>query len=358
MPGTDAGLAVAFPARARSEAPAGSFIVGPLYDSVFFIFTPLLALALGGALSLTPLSRAVCELNGETESCVSLFSGVFTAAHLVIVFFRSHGDRTIFRQHPKRFILAPLALFGAMMVSTWMLVFVFVLAVWWDVYHSSLQTFGLGRLYDRRAGNDADAGRGLDRWMNLLIYVGPIVGGVSLSAHVVHFYKFEGVGSAFFSAVPEFTETHAGLFNRAMILLGAAGLAAYAWGYARLIRAGYRVSWQKAALLSSTAACSLFAWGFNSFGQAFFIMNFFHSLQYFALIWWSENKNIAAVLGLKGSARAAALPLFVLLAFAYGVWAETFGQTTHAAMSLLLTVSILHFWYDGFIWSVRKGQLS
>ena len=334
------------------------FIVGPAFDSVFFIFAPLTALFLGAALSWTPLARNRFLLDGLNESYVSLFSGIFTAAHLVIVFFRSHADPAIFRLHRKRFLLAPLVLFGAMMLSSWVLVFVFVLAVWWDVYHSSLQTFGLGRLYDLRAGNGVEDGRGLDRWMNLLLYIGPIFGGAALADHVVHFDKFKDVGSPVFSVVPVFAADHAGLLNRAMIAVGAAGIAGYLWGYARLARAGYRVSWQKTALLACTGACSLFAWGFNSFGQAFFIMNFFHSLQYFALVWRSEEGNIAGVFGLRGpSTRAFVLPLFLLTAFGYGVWAEFYGQSNHAAMSLILTVSILHFWYDGFIWSVRKGQI-
>jgi hypothetical protein len=35
-----------------------------------------------------------------------------------------------------------------------------VLVVWWDVVHSSLQTFGLGRIYDARRGNPPALGGG------------------------------------------------------------------------------------------------------------------------------------------------------------------------------------------------------
>jgi hypothetical protein len=40
-----------------------------------------------------------------------LFIGVFIHAHLVIVFFRSHANPKIFKQHRFRFILVPLLLF-------------------------------------------------------------------------------------------------------------------------------------------------------------------------------------------------------------------------------------------------------
>jgi hypothetical protein len=41
----------------------------------------------------------------------------------------------------------------------------------------------------------------------------------------------------------------------------------------------------KGLLLFLTGVCSIYAWGFNPFGLAFFIMNVFHAWQYFALIW-------------------------------------------------------------------------
>jgi len=80
-----------------------------------------------------------------------------------------------------------LLLFLGCWLSSPILVCTSVLATWWDVYHSSLQTFGLGRIYDMRAGNDALAGRRLDYYFNLLLYAGPILGGSALMAHLVDF---------------------------------------------------------------------------------------------------------------------------------------------------------------------------
>jgi hypothetical protein len=55
-----------------------------------------------------------------------------------------------------------------------------VLATFWDVYHSALQTFGFARIYDRKAGNDPMVGRRLDWHLNQLLYAGrraPSTGG-------------------------------------------------------------------------------------------------------------------------------------------------------------------------------------
>ncbi len=97
------------------------------------------------------------------------------------VFFRSHLNPTIFKRHPFRFIAAPLLLYGAMMLSVEVMIIATVLVVFWDVYHSGLQTFGLARIYDRNCGNDPAVGRRLDYWLNHLLYAGPILGGASCS---------------------------------------------------------------------------------------------------------------------------------------------------------------------------------
>ena len=51
------------------------------------------------------------------------------------------------------------------------------------------------------------------------------------------------------------------------------------------------------------------------------------------------------------------LGLFVLPALAYGVWVESIDTDLTWLWTATLTVSIMHFWYDGFIWSVRKRQV-
>src|SRR5262249_53678429 len=126
---------------------------------------------------------------------VALASAVFTHAHLAIVFFRTHLNRDVFRRYPHRFATVPVALFFASVVFDWVFVAASVLTVWWAVYHSSLQTFGLGRIYDRRAGNDPEAGRTADYWFNLVIYAGPVLAGVNLARHLRCFDKFDAVGA-------------------------------------------------------------------------------------------------------------------------------------------------------------------
>ena len=51
------------------------------------------------------------------------------------------------------------------------------------------------------------------------------------------------------------------------------------------------------------------------------------------------------------------LMLFLGLAFGYGLWVEALAPSATTVFRLALVVAIMHFWYDGFIWSVRKNQI-
>jgi hypothetical protein len=331
------------------------FIVGPRADWLFFIGSPVLALLLGIAISGTPMATEEVQLLGHRNTATDMFLGTFIFAHLFIVFFRSHGNAGIRALYPGRFWVVPMLLVGSMLASTWVYVCCSVLATWWDVYHSGQQTFGLGRIYDRKAGNDPHLGRNLDIGLNQLLYAGPILAGACLWDHLEDFSIFERVGSDFMTAVPWYVLSWSGMLTRAVLAAGALYLVWYLYSYWRLWQQGYRVSWQKVALLVSTGTVSIWTWGFNSFGEAFFIMNFFHALQYFALVWKMESKTIT---GLFRVARPLALGAFVAVAFAFGAWAELVPSSNRLAVSVITAVALLHFWYDGFIWSVRKGQVT
>jgi len=358
-------------AYAKSEAVArpsagSTFIVAPFYDFIFFILSPLLALGLGILIAETRLfSQQVTVPIFDARGTVSgIFIGTFIMAHLFIVFFRSNGNQKIFQLYPVRFTGVPVALFLLMCGSRWLSVAMYVLAIWWDVYHSSLQTFGLGRIYDVRQGNSAQVGRRLDYLLNLLLYAGPILSGATLMMHTEEFREFERVGSTLFAHLGDAIDARQAILRAAILGLGIPFLFYYVLAYWRYGRQGYRVSLQKVVLLLSTAACSIYTWGFNSFGEAFFIMNFFHAFQYFGLVWWSERKSMTSLFRLSGVRGGGALTLilFLLIAFGYGLWAhatdaEKFGGNIDIAFNVVTVVSLMHFWYDGFIWSVRKSQV-
>ncbi len=322
-------------------------------DWIHLVLAPVWALGLGLLLGLTPLVRWKLAAFGLAGSPVDAFLGSFIMAHLVIVFFRSHANAEIRALHPVRFWIVPPALLLLLVVSAPARTAAAALAIWWDVYHSSLQTFGLGRIFDRKAGNDPEAGRTLDWLLNLLLYVGPILGGSMLLFHASPLYSLEG--GAWVSALL-FFQPKIRLF---MIIAGLLFLVLYFEIYAALVEKGYRPPREKVALQLGTAAVSVWAWGFNPLGMALFIMNFFHAWQYFALVWRYERENIGTVLRVpKGPrGRTFAFGGLVGIGFLYGGVFGVLGELSSKALAVTLVVSLMHFWYDGFIWSVRKNQV-
>jgi hypothetical protein len=162
----------------------GPYIAGRAYDAVMFIGAPLLALGIGALISGTPLADQEITLWGHEETATQIFIGAFIMAHLVLVGARSHLNAAIFARHRWRFVAAPLAVMGLLCASEWALAIAMVVVVWWDVVHSSMQTFGLGRIYDARRGNPPALGRRLDIGLNLVLYMGPLLGGVTLVEHL------------------------------------------------------------------------------------------------------------------------------------------------------------------------------
>ena len=249
-------------------------------------------------------------LAGETDTLVGFFIGTVIHAHLVAVVFRSHGNPAIRRLYPIRFFVVPVVLCLAIVVSPWIAVAASVVATFWDVWHSGAQTFGFARIYDRNHGTPPALGRRLDFWLNQLIYAGPILAGATLMDHVDSFDSFEDVGDALFASVPAHVEGASRYLTWGVLALGAAFVAAYVVAYLRLARRGYRPPWLKVWLVGSTGFVSIYTWGFNSWGEAFLIMNLFHGVQYLALVWAMEGQRIAARfrLGAPAARRAGDLP--------------------------------------------------
>lgn len=345
------------PARRLRSA----YIVKPWYDWAFFLLPPVLAVVLGYVVSGSRAANEPFLWSDQSMTPSGVMLGIFIHAHLVIVFFRSHGNRNVLVEHPYRFSLIPACVLVGMMISPWVSVICSVLATFWDVYHSGAQTFGFGRIYDAKVGNDPHQGRRLDFAINQLLYAGPILAGATMMDHFEDFNEFNSVKSAFFTHVPVFMQGNHALIAKLVVAIGVGLVAFYIFANWRLVRQGRNVSWQKVFLLSSTGLVSVFTWGYNTWGEAFLIMNVFHGLQYFGIVWASENRNIQRLFRLERlrGGRFLTWALFVSIALGYGTCVEAFGDgRSELWWSATIVVSLMHFWYDGFIWSVRKAKPS
>ena len=335
------------------------YIVGPVYDWAFFLLPPLLALGLGVAISGTAFSGEPLGLWGYEKTRAGLLAGTLIHAHLVAVFFRSHGNPALFRRFPLRFLLVPVLAWAVIRGSHAVAAAATVLATFWDVWHSGLQTFGFARIYDRNGGNPPQLARRLDFWLNHLLYAGPILAGATMLDHFRSFEALGDVGLTFFTAVPAFMSATHRAWTLGVVTTGGAFLAFYLLVQWHLYRRGHRPSFQKVFLLVTTGACSIYCWGFDSWGEAFFIMNLLHAVQYLALVWATERERIRERLRLgrwRASAPMAAA-VFLGSVLAYGMGAELLNPDLESLWALTLVVSLMHFWYDGFIWSVGRAEV-
>ncbi len=348
--------------RREEEAPVRSspYIVSRAYDWFFFILPPLFALALGIAIAGRFSTQITVDAYGkEHQPIMSYLIGIIIHAHLVAVLVRSHNNRAIFNLYPIRFTVVPVVLWFMIAVNVWIAVAATVVATFWDVWHSGAQTFGLARIYDRNSGTAPETGRRLDLWLNQFLYLGPILAGVSLIPHLACMEEFASAGSPFLASVPVRVAGNQRYLTWAIIAAGTAFLVFYLYSYWRLWRNGYRPPFVKVFLLVSTGFCSIYTWGFNTWGEAFFIMNLFHAWQYLALVWWMEHKRIMERLRVASlwGGKAIAAVVFFGAVFAYGYGAVIVPITLKALWAITIVVSLMHFWYDGFVWSVRKGQV-
>lgn len=341
---------------AASGAPRGGYLVSRAYDWAFFLAPPLLALLVGIALSGTWLATERWTIATEEDTASGFCIGTIIHAHLVAVVFRSHGNPAIRRRYPLRFFAVPLALYAAIVASPWIAAATVVIATFWDVWHSGAQTFGFARIYERNHGTPPEVGRRLDFWLHQLMYAGPILAGASLMAHFDSFDSFEKVGDAFLASVPARVEGHARLLTYGVLAAGGAFLVIYVAFYLRLARRGYRPPWLKIWLCGTTALVSIYSWAFDTWGQAFLIMNLFHGVQYLAIVWAMEGERIAARLRLPGRPRLA-LAVYLGGVLLYGFGVQVLDARVTVLWAITMVVSLMHFWYDAFVWSVRRAQV-
>jgi len=342
----------------------GGFIAGPWFDVVAFILAPLFALVLGQAVALSGWDRVTLSVGALELGVTSTMLRTLIHAHQVAVLVRTHGNPAIFRQFRARFVLVPAVMMAAMLGSDRVLATVLVVSVFWDIYHSGMQTFGLCRIYDALRGNPASVGRAWDLGLNHVIYVVPMMVGPLVPVQMDIFGTFATLGDTWFLNMPvKATQAVASL--RPVLLWGSGlFLVGYAAAWRRLVQRGYEISTQKLLLLGTTAVACVAASGFDVLGQGLLVVNTFHAVQYLALLWHVEGGRVTGRLGLAQvrSGRMIALLVLTLLLVMYGVFVGALpglsGNQTLARVLLVLSslMTILHFWYDGFVWSVRKKE--
>jgi len=333
-------------------------ILGPRRDALLIWGMPLVAfllvqLWLRGWDSLAPQ-----ELSRPMVVGMFVATAVLTWAHLIAVVPRAYLNPEVFAAYKLRLTVVPVVLITGLLFSHTALVFASVLAVFWDVHHSAMQNFGFSRIYDMKAGNPPAMLRTTDLRLNWMLYVGPLAAGAALAVHTKYLLQFDGTIFHTLTSVPGvLASDHEGI-RLGAIALYAAVIGWTLFDYARAMRAGYRLPAHKLATIVVTGTVSILAWGFSPPLVALAAINLYHAVQYFALVWVKEGGRMTARMSRNGKARGRTAAFFFLGCLVFGIGYALAGQgRVHWFLAPFVACSLLHFWFDSFIWSVRKAHV-
>jgi Tfp pilus assembly protein PilF len=337
------------PATPVSATKPKLWILDSWRDLVLYVGTPLLLLPI----------FALAQTRWRPQD-IYLFVAAFGAmGHHLPGMIRAYGDRALFERFKWRFILAPLFLLTVCVAFFWWdLKGILLVVFFWGVWHGLMQTYGFCRIYDAKTGTFDSLTRRLDFAM-CLIWFGTAV---ALSP-----YRLSDTLETYYMCGGPFIPPSVIQHGQQVILFAAIAVSAlFLLHFGRLWIIGKRPNPVKLALLVTSIA---FWWYCNNLvanilvGIALFEV--FHDVQYLSLVWiYNRNRvekdsNIGGFMRFVFRRSGSLIGLYVGLVFAYGSLsyfnAQLGIETVKRILTGVVTAStLLHFYYDGFIWKVRE----
>jgi len=345
-----------------------TYIVSAWYDNMFFIFMPLFAFFL--ALTVPYWAYEKSNFLGIIEIPNFMIAFVLLEMTGAIGFLRAYLNPLIFKRFWFRLTVIPILFFCSLYISVWIVIFAIALEVFWDIYHSTMQTFGISKFYDLKHGNDTRIGRRQDVMLNYVIYAAPIFWSFGLVEHAETFNFFEVTSTSELMQIPDLLDEYAIYISAIVITISLFVIHNYFVTFRKLVKNGeYKMCSSKMIMLATTAFCCITIWGMGDFLMAYLAINIFHSAQYFALVWHTEKKNLSKVLHVEKFKYWKPI-VFVFFCAAGFIIGTTFSSAelvfqdakdlsilegeTGVIIKLWIVIGVLHYWHDGFIWSHEK----
>jgi len=337
------------PAAPGSASGRKLWILDSWRDLILYVGTPLL---------LVP-AFALAQARWSPQD-IYLFVAAFGAmGHHLPGMIRAYGDRALFERFKWRFIFAPLFLLAVCTAFFWWdLKGILLVVFFWGVWHGLMQTYGFCRIYDAKTGTFDALTRRLDFAMCVIWFATA----VALSP-----YRLSDTLDTYYMCGGPFIPPSVVQLGQGLILLLAVAVSVlFVAHFCRLWIIGKRPNPVKVALLITSIA---FWWYCNNLvanilvGIALFEV--FHDVQYLSLVWiYNRNRvekdsNIGGFMRFVFRRSGSLIGLYVGLVLAYGSLAFINGHlgidTVKRILTGVVTAStLLHFYYDGFIWKVRE----
>ncbi|MEE9603396.1 MAG: tetratricopeptide repeat protein, partial [Thermoguttaceae bacterium] len=349
------------------------WIISAWWDLAYVVVTPV---------AIVPVVLILAR-HWLTAEQVSLAVISFASlGHHLPGFMRAYGDRELFHRFRWRFLLSPLLVFALALLFTpppplasalhlpWKhLHGLELILLFWGTWHGLMQIYGFMRIYDVRLGvNDRRSGQ-LDHALCLIVFV---AGVVFSDARVFSIAK-----GMWQSGLPLFGPEWL-YWTRVAVGVAAVGiLSAYAMNLRARWRKGQPVSLLKLLLVGTTGWFYWFTGRLSTnvlIGLAMF--EIYHAVQYYAIVWIYNRRLLRragdrfGLLGFLFRDRWSMLGFYLAAIAAYGsirffadssnglLFLVGSAESHQWLMALFVSSSLLHFYFDGFIWKVseRKTQ--
>ena len=266
-------------------------MVSPIVDALLLWGAPIAVLTCL-ILWLKGTEVAFGAASEDVAVYVFFFATMITYGHLVAVFPRAYLNPDVFNANRNRLTVIPVVLIAALIISPTVFIIAGIVAFFWDVHHSAMQTFGIARIYEFKAGNGPHWLRRTDLLLNWLLYVGPIFVGASFLLHANQLGNFAETPLTFLATAPGYLEAGHDPLRYIAFAIWGIGIAWAAVNYGKAMKQGYTPPAHKIGLIVSTGAVTFLAWGYLPPLIAFATINIHHALQYYVIVWVQEGKRM------------------------------------------------------------------
>jgi tetratricopeptide (TPR) repeat protein len=355
----------ALPPRPRT------WIVSPAWDLVYLVLTPL---------AIVPIVLVAVRRWLSPEQVYLAVISFASLGHHLPGFMRAYGDRELFARYRWRFLLAPPLALGLALLFTppatlrstlglsWThLHGLELILLVWGTWHGLMQTYGFMRIYDLRRGENDRTGARLDHALCVAMFVAGVVFSDTR--------MFGVAGAMWQSGLPVFGPEALG---RLRWTVGAASLAVvglYAVHLAKQWRRGRTINFVKLLLAATTGWFYWYCGRLSTnllVGVAMF--EIYHAVQYNAIVWvynrrlFERARERFGPLGFLFRDRLTMLGVYLAAIAAYSsirfftaqsgdrMFSGDLADARQWLVALFVASSLLHFYYDGFIWKVSERK--
>ena len=273
---------------------------------------------------------------------------------------RAYGDKALFRRFRWRFTLAPILLLAASVFCAIQGIHTaLLLAFVWGAWHWMMQGYGFMRIYDAKSGSFSS----LTMWLDFAMCVAWFGFALFLSPRPIFdlLFRFQESGGVVLSA-----EVISGLqhvWAGATILVTAAFGVNATWHWIK----GTPPNPLKLLLMAITFTYYWYTLAIVPNGLvAYALFEMFHDVQYLTIVWMfnrarSEQTDAGAFTRFLFRQRGPLIVLYIGLCLLYGMFdfaarSLESGIVYNVLLALVLASSMLHFYFDGFIWKIREQE--